>query len=141
MFAPIIQVCAVRWLCWHASLSVQNRSGAALAPHAVFRDQTDLSSRTSCQRSVADPDDRQQPDLCPILGAECERRDDAGCGETRPGTVIVAASMALTWTNALQGSRGCDRSVVVLDVGSSGASDRCHDTRPQRQMILSAVSI
>jgi hypothetical protein len=54
----------------------------------------------------------------------------------------VAASMALTWTNALeQGSRGCDRSVVVLDDGSSGASDCCHDTRPQRQMILSAVSI
>jgi hypothetical protein len=38
-------------------------------------------------------------DQCPILGVEREQRDAARYGQTRSGTVIVAASMPLTCPN------------------------------------------
>jgi len=38
--------------------------------------------------------------VCPILGANWERRAAVSCGQTRSDAVIVAASKALTCSNA-----------------------------------------
>src|SRR2546423_5554359 len=60
-----------------------------------------------------------------VLGVGWEHRDAARYGQTRSGTVIVAASVPLTCANVLeQGPRRSDRSVVVLGVGSFGRPGR-----------------
>jgi hypothetical protein len=73
------------------------------------------SSRYSVKACPADHVSEVLP--CPILGARWEQQVGARCGQTRSGTVIVAASVPLTCANILeQASSRSDRSVVVLAV-------------------------
>jgi hypothetical protein len=81
----------------------------------------DLLEQVPGRRVVAHPWDAPlRP--CPIPGARWEWQDAARCGQTRSGTVIVAASVPLTCANVLeQESRRSDRRHPAQHGGAAGS--------------------